>query len=473
MNHRYEDDNYSRRERDWNRDRDREREGRENEWGRESSRHEGSRSSFHPGGYGFDEQSSPYGQREPYSTSGSGGGTYGASGYGQYRGEGQGGYHQGRDENRSYSPQDYSREGRSEGRGSRYSESQYGQSGYAEQRGYGGQGEYDPRRGWGGRSSEYRGSEGWDDLRRGSSYGDRGRGRESQYGNRGSQGYGGRESRDYYSGSRYGSGRQSEDEYGSARRYGVGYTGSSSFERDRGLGDDRFTRHDEPRYYGTGYYAEGTSAFGGGFGEERWRSQPSSTGWLRESERGGYFGGGYDDERRERPGFFRRLFGKGPKGYQRSDERLREDISERLMQADQIDSSEVSVQVASGKVTLEGTVPDRYMKHAIEDLVDACPGVQDIDNRIRVDRNMSASGSSSYTGVSSASSTTPGSSGSTGTSYGSTGTSGMSSGSSYGAGSSTGTTSGSSATGTTSGSSSTGTTSGTQTGTNRSTRKDS
>jgi len=35
---------------------------------------------------------------------------------------------------------------------------------------------------------------------------------------------------------------------------------------------------------------------------------------------------------------------------------------------------------------LDGTVPERRMKHAIEDLVDACPGVQDIDNRIRVKR---------------------------------------------------------------------------------------
>jgi len=33
---------------------------------------------------------------------------------------------------------------------------------------------------------------------------------------------------------------------------------------------------------------------------------------------------------------------------------------------------------------LEGTVPNRYMKHAIEDIADAAPGVQDVDNRVRV-----------------------------------------------------------------------------------------
>ncbi len=76
----------------------------------------------------------------------------------------------------------------------------------------------------------------------------------------------------------------------------------------------------------------------------------------------------------------------GPKGYQRSDERLREDISERLMEARYIDSSDVTVEVSGAKVVLDGTVPERRMKHAIEDLVAACPGVQDIDNKIRLRR---------------------------------------------------------------------------------------
>jgi BON domain len=40
--------------------------------------------------------------------------------------------------------------------------------------------------------------------------------------------------------------------------------------------------------------------------------------------------------------------------------------------------------VRGARVVLEGTVPSRHMKHAIEDLVDACPGVQDIDNRVGV-----------------------------------------------------------------------------------------
>ncbi len=43
------------------------------------------------------------------------------------------------------------------------------------------------------------------------------------------------------------------------------------------------------------------------------------------------------------------------------------------MESHHIDCSDVSVEVRGGKVALEGSVPRRHMKHAIEDLVDACP----------------------------------------------------------------------------------------------------
>jgi len=42
------------------------------------------------------------------------------------------------------------------------------------------------------------------------------------------------------------------------------------------------------------------------------------------------------------------------------------------------------VAVADGCVALEGTVRDRRTKHRIEDCTDACAGVQDVDNRIRI-----------------------------------------------------------------------------------------
>jgi len=141
----------------------------------------------------------------------------------------------------------------------------------------------------------------------------------------------------------------------------------------------RFGAGPPPRYFGTGFMGRGGPGFTGGyygFGqgslEPDWRAE-------RRDPVGGE-GAGSESRRIER------RYPPGPKGYQRSDERLREDISDRLMQAHDIDSSDVTVAVSGAKVVLEGTVPERRMKHAIEDLADACPGVQDIDNRIRVKR---------------------------------------------------------------------------------------
>ena len=75
---------------------------------------------------------------------------------------------------------------------------------------------------------------------------------------------------------------------------------------------------------------------------------------------------------------------KGPKGYVRSDERLRDDICERLSDESWIDLSAVDVHVDEGRVRLEGEVPDRFSKFAIEDIADGAWGVKDVDNRLKV-----------------------------------------------------------------------------------------
>jgi osmotically-inducible protein OsmY len=75
--------------------------------------------------------------------------------------------------------------------------------------------------------------------------------------------------------------------------------------------------------------------------------------------------------------------GRGPKGYARSDERLREMICERLTDDPRIDASEIDVEVTQQTVKLTGTVPDRRTKYEVEDLVEHC-GAKDIDNQLRV-----------------------------------------------------------------------------------------
>ncbi|WP_244959197.1 BON domain-containing protein [Cupriavidus gilardii] len=66
-----------------------------------------------------------------------------------------------------------------------------------------------------------------------------------------------------------------------------------------------------------------------------------------------------------------------------SDERILDRVCERLWRAG-LDVSEVSVRVEGGHVTLEGQVGSRTARRQIEECVDACQGVSDIENRIRV-----------------------------------------------------------------------------------------
>lgn len=80
--------------------------------------------------------------------------------------------------------------------------------------------------------------------------------------------------------------------------------------------------------------------------------------------------------------------GKRPKGYKRSDERIREDVCDRLSDDDELDASEITVTVKDGEVTLKGTVTDRRAKYRAEDLVESAGGVRDVDNQLRKSNGM-------------------------------------------------------------------------------------
>jgi hypothetical protein len=76
--------------------------------------------------------------------------------------------------------------------------------------------------------------------------------------------------------------------------------------------------------------------------------------------------------------------GRGPKGYRRSDELLKEIICEELTDDPFIDARNVSVDVSNCEVTLHGSVDAREQKHAIEDLVADVIGVAEIHNHLSV-----------------------------------------------------------------------------------------
>jgi hypothetical protein len=75
--------------------------------------------------------------------------------------------------------------------------------------------------------------------------------------------------------------------------------------------------------------------------------------------------------------------GRGPQGYQRSDDRIKEDVCERLTQHGQLDASEVQVDVKNCEVTLRGTVDSRQAKRMAEDAAESVSGVREVRNELR------------------------------------------------------------------------------------------
>ncbi|HEX5066446.1 MAG TPA: BON domain-containing protein [Myxococcota bacterium] len=114
-----------------------------------------------------------------------------------------------------------------------------------------------------------------------------------------------------------------------------------------------------------------------------WQQQP------RREERSGRFGwgegGGYYGES-GRFGEQRGQFaGRGPKNYRRSDQRIQEEVCDRLTSDPHVDASEIQVTVKDGEITLEGTVNERRMKRLAEDCAESVSGVSQVHNRLRVE----------------------------------------------------------------------------------------
>ena len=103
-----------------------------------------------------------------------------------------------------------------------------------------------------------------------------------------------------------------------------------------------------------------------------------------ESQADGFANASSDRGSAGRAGVSGRHAGRGPKGYRRSDERIRESVSEAMSRDGELDASEIEVSVKDGEVTLDGSVPNRWSKRLAEDLAQAQPGVRDVHNRLRV-----------------------------------------------------------------------------------------
>lgn len=84
------------------------------------------------------------------------------------------------------------------------------------------------------------------------------------------------------------------------------------------------------------------------------------------------------------------FYGKGPKGYKRSDERIKEEVHETLTWNNEVDASEIEVEVKEGEVTLTGSVSDRRMKRLAEELIEDISGVNDVVNQLKFKKETTA-----------------------------------------------------------------------------------
>lgn len=175
------------------------------------------------------------------------------------------------------------------------------------------------------------------------------------------------------------SSRSSQGSYGAGR--------SNNYESDR-FGSSRNSRpRSIDRYEGSrdqmGYDERGRST-----GDRYEMSQ------YQQGRYGSQYG--YENDRftggsQRRSGEFA---GRGPKGYKRSDDRIKEDVCEMLTRDPSIDAENIEIEVRDGEVTLSGSVPERSMKHMAEDCVERCSGVKDVTNNLRVKKESESSTSS-------------------------------------------------------------------------------
>jgi hypothetical protein len=82
------------------------------------------------------------------------------------------------------------------------------------------------------------------------------------------------------------------------------------------------------------------------------------------------------------PGPYR---GVPPKGYSRSDHRIRDDICDELTRHPDVDPSRLTVTVRDAEVTIEGAVDALWARRLVDAIASECVGVRQVHNRLRVE----------------------------------------------------------------------------------------
>lgn len=129
--------------------------------------------------------------------------------------------------------------------------------------------------------------------------------------------------------------------------------------------------------------------------DDRYDDQQENRDWWDKAsdEVASWFGNDEAEQRRRMDKLSGPHRGKGPKGYMRTDDRIREDINECLYHDSYVDASEVEIKVENGEAIVTGTVDSRESKRRIEDIIERIPGIRDVENRLKVSQSSTPSGS--------------------------------------------------------------------------------
>ena len=187
-----------------------------------------------------------------------------------------------------------------------------------------------------------------------------------------------------------------EQRYDSTRRragfgrdaYGLGYGGDWEPEANRGRYEERnYDRErDDQRSFGRWDRYRNYPSSEAGFYNDRPRQRDDRSWWDRASDEVSSWFGGDDRDRTYRDEGQANFRGRGPKNYTRPDDRIKEDINDRLTDHYYLDASDIDVEVSNGDVILTGNVNSRRDKRMAEDIVEDVSGVKNVENRLRVSR---------------------------------------------------------------------------------------
>jgi osmotically-inducible protein OsmY len=219
----------------------------------------------------------------------------------------------------------------------------------------------------------------------------------------------------------YGRGRYGRDYYGSDRdpyyrRYGSYYDEpyQSRYFSSRYDEPYRGRSYSEPygdyNYGQYGYRSRYGEPYRGGY-EERYSEPHYRNRYYRGAEDRGFLERAGDEvrswfgdeeaEQRRRMDEMRSggYVGCGPRGYKRSDERIREDVNERLTDDYYLDASDIEVRVSDCTVTLSGRVDSRSDKRRAADLAESVAGVADVSNQLRIAQSATMTTGTETTGT--------------------------------------------------------------------------